>query len=174
MIEDIKPNQRETTNDFPTMHIPNILRNQVSHNLSQGTVSGGMSELGYVTMAEDQEIIKRLAKIIGGTENQEIKTKASELISRIIDIFQRLRNSGHELNNIPPLNVEKGEDGSLLFQWIFPNFRIGFTTEVDSDESGWYLVSNENMGNISTYGNFKDRNQEIILIQLLNFALSNR
>jgi hypothetical protein len=37
------------------------------------------------------------------------------------------------------------ENGSVLLEWVFPDFRIGFNIEPTSEESGWYMVSNKRL-----------------------------
>ena len=61
----------------------------------------------------------------------------------------------------------------MLIEWIFENFRVGFTIEKNSEESGWYLVSGKNLGQINAYGNLNKADDEKLLSWLLVFVISN-
>ena len=64
------------------------------------------------------------------------------------------------------------EDGSLLIEWTFEQFRIGFNFDNENSDSSWYLVSLENIGNINAYGSLSDVNEKTIL-WLINFAITH-
>ncbi len=173
MIEGIIPELYATTDYKAVIDLPNTISNLIPRASLAGTISGSSWNINYLTIFNDQELFKRAVRILGEIDDQEVKKESRELIAQIIDIIHRLRNQGRDFSNLPSFNVEKEEDGSILFEWIFANFRIGFTTEKKHEESGWYLVSNENMGNINAFGNFIRNSKETIIAWLLIFALSN-
>ncbi len=41
------------------------------------------------------------------------------------------------------------EDESVLVEWVFPMFRIGFNLEPDPKESGWHIVAGEHLNNVT-------------------------
>jgi hypothetical protein len=92
------------------------------------------------------------------------------IIQEMIVTFQRLQ---FDLGHLPPLQAFNLEDRSILIEWAFPNFRIGFTIETNHEESGWYLVSNRNLGEISASGYTLGMDIKALVLWLLNFILSN-
>ena len=44
------------------------------------------------------------------------------------------------------------DDGSILVEWIFDQYRIGVSIENDLDESCWYFVSKPEVGGVMTSG----------------------
>jgi hypothetical protein len=61
----------------------------------------------------------------------------------------RVRQERSDLTDIPPICAHLSEDGSVLLEWIFSDFRIGFNIEPNPDESGWHLISNKRLGEIA-------------------------
>ena len=59
---------------------------------------------------------------------------------------------GFDASNVSPLCAGLADDGSLLLEWILPNFRIGFGVEDDDSQSSWFLITDENLGNLSGAG----------------------
>ena len=41
---------------------------------------------------------------------------------------------------LPALSAVKADDGALILEWTFGDRRLGFTIEVQAEESGWYFV----------------------------------
>ena len=74
---------------------------------------------------------------------------------------------------LPSLQGFNVEDGSILIEWIFGDFRIGFNIEPNPNDSGWYLVSNKNLGEISASGYTSGIEIKNLILWLLNFILSN-
>lgn len=48
------------------------------------------------------------------------------------------------------------EDDTLLIEWIFPNFRFGFSMEKDLNESSYYFISKKNYGETTVSGLIND------------------
>lgn len=60
-------------------------------------------------------------------------------------------NNNEELSTcLHPLKFVKVDDGSILIEWIYSSFRIGFSVEKNEQDSFWYLVSNFNMDDDGT------------------------
>ena len=90
--------------------------------------------------------------------NLNILTNASDAIRRITDpekqgdvikfllsvqnVLLTNRFALDSIGSLPPLRININEDGSVLIEWIFSDFRIGFSIEKDRSQSNWYLVSN--------------------------------
>jgi hypothetical protein len=118
-----------------------------------------------------------------------ILTNASDTIRRITDpekqrdvvkfllCFQNVlltnRFTLDRIGNLSPLRISLNEDGSVLIEWIFRDFRIGFSIEEDRTESNWYLVSNQNLNQVDLSGLLSSQDLGELLTSLIAFVLSN-
>ncbi|MCL4262231.1 MAG: hypothetical protein KJ069_03415 [Anaerolineae bacterium] len=106
----------------------------------------------YHLLAWEQDLFSNTWRVVEQIENQEVARGARELLRIIEELVSILRETGFDLNNLPPLHAFLVNDGSILFEWISSDFRVGFSVEPDLNESGWYLVSNKRLGEISASG----------------------
>ena len=65
------------------------------------------------------------------------------------------------------------EENSLLIEWIFKDFRIGFSFEKKESNSSWYIAFNEKYSEISASGFIKENEIDDLLKHILVFVLSN-
>jgi|GEM_PF-5917327 hypothetical protein len=63
------------------------------------------------------------------------------------------------------------EDGSFLFEWLFPHYRLGFSIELDIYDSCWYFVSDETFGYFSASGNTQTSELRSIIEYLVPFIV---
>ena len=115
--------------------------------------------------------VKQARKIIPQIENAEVAKQVDRLLSFINKIVNIAEQKEVDLSHIPPLHAYVEEDGSVLLEWVFPNFRIGFNIESNPDNSGWHLVSNKKLGDMTASGQLANMGE--ITILLLDFILSN-
>ena len=107
-------------------------------------------------------IIKPVLQTINETKSKEVVNEAKDLISTIVDLtidFQRLNI---DIGKIPALNATNLEDDSLLIEWTFPTFRIGFVIETNKEDSIWYLVSTIEKTDFNKSGSLIDIDKKII------------
>lgn len=106
-------------------------------------------------------------------ENSYVKKSTLKLLltfqKTILNILKQIDFSGH----LPPLILQFLEDNSVLVEWIFKDFRIGFVIESDVAKSSWYLVSNSNLEEASASGILNLDNCELILQRIIEFVLLN-
>ena len=134
---------------------------------------GSSLDIYFSLQPEDSSLVKSARETTYQTENQKVAQETRRLLSivqRAITSFQRF---GVDLGHLPPLGAFNVDDGSVLIEWIFSDFRIGFNVEPDPDDSGWYLVSNKNLGEISASGYTSGAGLESLVLWLLGFILSN-
>lgn len=122
---------------------------------------------------EDNIIYGALNTPLKQLQNQEVVKEAKKLLLTINKIVKKFQQYGFDLYFLPLLHTFPVDDGSLLIEWIFEDFRIGFSLEQESSESSWYLVTNPKFGEISASGYLSDVDNEKIVIWLLNFILVN-
>lgn len=143
------------------------------HNAQFNETIGGKLYEDYYSSTGEVNLIKSAMNAIQCPENPDIVEDAKRLLLTINEIFINFRQFGFELGYLPPLYASIVEDGSILIEWIFNYFRIGFSIEPNKDDSCWYLVSNSNLGEISASGYISNININTLLLWLFNFVISN-
>lgn len=115
--------------------------------------------------------VKQARNIIPQIDNADVSKQVERLLSFIDKIVKIAEQEEVDLSHIPSLHAYIEEDGSVLLEWVFPDFRIGFNIESNPDNSGWHLVSNKKLGDITASGQLANMGE--ITILLLDFILSN-
>jgi len=128
--------------------------------------------LNYFSPTESR-LIKPALETLRNTQNQEVAVKARKILEDLRETVSSFQQLGFDLTFLPPIRAFNNDDGSVLVEWIFTDFRIGFSIETILDESGWYLVSKRNLGEISASGFIENANIKNIILWLLNFVISH-
>ena len=103
----------------------------------------------------------------------QVADEAGKLLSIVQKVVTSLERLGLDLSYLPPLRAFNVDDGSILLEWTFDGFRIGFSAEPNPHDSGWYLVSSKDLGEISAFGHTSTIDAEKLVMWLLSFALLN-
>ena len=124
----------------------------------------------YVSIkSTSQNTLTQLARNdLSKLENKRIKNQAT-LILNIIE--NQLKGYAH--TTLPPIRVADLDDGSIIIEWIFENFRMGFNLDSDPEKSGYFLVSKETVGGIRSSGYLRGLKIESIVQSLMTIVLSN-
>lgn len=116
---------------------------------------------------------------------REVKLDAShipndqvrKITTQFLNVFQRVlilnRNIIENAGYLPPLKIQYLEDSSVLMEWIFNDFRTGFSIEPIVSESSWYLVSNRKLDEENFGGQLDLSKAEPLLSNILSFVLKN-
>jgi len=118
-------------------------------------------------------LLEKAWSAIPEIENQEIAAEATRLLTAIDQTVQTFQESRVDLSGVPPLQLFRPDDGSILFEWIFDDFRVGFSIEPNPEESSWYLVSTPNLGEISASGRLTGIEIKMLTVWLLSFIGAN-
>ncbi len=106
-------------------------------------------------------------------KNRQVKEMACQILTILRNTLSNLENQNYNISPLPSLHAFNAADESITIEWIFEEFRIGFTIEFDPEESGWYLISSENFGAITASGNLAEINLELIIEWLSLFAIKH-
>lgn len=128
---------------------------------------GGSFGRKYISGVEEYSIIAPALKAIREAKDKQLAEKARQLLLKLLELVGRFRMLS------APLRAFNADDGSILIEWIFHNFRIGFTIEPKQEESGWYLVSNKELGEIHAYGYLSGMDNRKLLAWLFGFVMTN-
>ena len=97
-----------------------------------------------------------------------------DLLLSLQNVLLKNRFALDSIGSLPPLRITiNSEDDSVLIEWIFRDFRIGFSIEANHSQSNWYLVSNENLNRVDQSGLLSSHDIDELLTDLVTFVLSN-
>lgn len=147
--------------------------NKVVESSFQGTLGNDLF-WQYSQPFKSSNIIGRALLGVDATKPQEMINIALRILLNIQTTVDAFKDSRTFPDYIPQVRTFAPEDGSILIEWNFDNFRIGFNIEEDISENSWYLISN-NLGKVSASGYIIDSNIESIVSWVLAFIfLSNQ
>ena len=114
---------------------------------------------------------QKALKTISGHSDIDVKKRAEHLLTQIQKIITVFTCIGFDLEAIPNIHAftYEAEDGILL-EWVFEEYRIGFSIETVDSESGWYLVTKKCLGEINASGYLTD---EDTVLWLMNFIMAH-
>ena len=110
---------------------------------------------------------------VGQVNNQKVADEARRILWIIAETSLTFQSQGVDLGHLPQFHAFAVQDGSILIEWIFGDFRVGFSIEPIPTESCWYLVSNEKLGDISVAGDISQNEFETqnLMSKLLIFVI---
>ena len=134
---------------------------------------GGNINIHFFPIPHESKIFQHARETIKLTENQDVANESTNLLLLIQDVLKNFQLMEFDIGYIPQLRAFNVDDGSVLLEWVYKDFRLGFTIEPISQESGWYIITNEKLGNISASGYLFNDNKNPIILWLINFVLVN-
>ncbi len=141
---------------------------------SQATFAGLASEPHFMPLMIERDLVKPALEIVQQIENENIVNQARGILLILQKTITTFHYYGFPFSHLPSLHAVNVEDGSTLIEWIFDDFRIGFSVESDRDESSWYLVSSKKLREINASGYIPSGNEfEKLILWLLNFVISH-
>lgn len=83
--------------------------------------------------------------------------------------------NGEELDSIKKEHITKLEDGSILVEWIFTKFRIGFSFELPHEKSFFYIVANQELKSLSHSETFENQQDlDAAIRTTVNYIIENK
>lgn len=163
----------QETDSKMVLHLPTEARYAIKVQPVNET-SGGIIGHKFITPSSRTDITLPAHSVILQSENPEIIQKASFILNQINELLNIFNALNFEFNEMPPLHAFQSEDGALIVEWTFIDFRIGFAFEQNIEESGWYLITTSELGGISASGYLpREENSEQLVLWLLSFAISH-
>jgi hypothetical protein len=128
--------------------------------------------INYLPVLSKRDTLELAKNMIHKLADNNLLQQAAKLLL----VIQNALNTQPFLNIIsciPYLHAATPEDGSVLFEWIFKDYRIGFHIEPNPQESSWSLVTKENLGEIIASGSITDIDLRKLVSWLLYFIISH-
>ena len=123
----------------------------------------------YDAISISKDVFNNIFKQIKNIENIILKEKLIKFTNVFISILSEVKGKS---NWLPPFILTIEED-SLFLEWVFKDFRVGFTISVNEDESMWFMITNKNLEELSVSGDLKSSEYYSVIIRILGFVLEN-
>jgi hypothetical protein len=127
----------------------------------------------YLPIPIGSDLFKAAWELIHKIENKSVAKDANRMLAILQEMVSTFHQFQFDVHDIPPLQAFVADDGAALFEWIFKDYRIGFNIEPNPKDSGWFLVTNRNLGEISASGFLSGIEVNPLILWLLNFILSH-
>ncbi len=143
----------------------------LKHFLPIDSTIGSYGEIDYLSQPV-HEIFNDAWSVIKSIADNSQKQFTTVVIKRIQTQLELLNRFYPDVSNISKLYASVVDDGSILFEWIYENFRIGFSIEKEVQTSSWYIVGNKEIGSIGASGYLKPDQYEKIIPWIISFIFS--
>ena len=94
----------------------------------------------------------------------------AQLAEAILNKFRARLLKLDNLSALPSISVFEHDSGALLIEWIFVNMRIGINLERDTEESSWFLVTDQSAGGVNAFGLLSNANLDWLVSWLVCFV----
>jgi len=136
-------------------------------------INGGPESLSFTG---ESDPLREAREVISKVENPCVAEQTERLLSIIGQMIQlvkqeRERRDLNDMPPLPPLHAYCDEDGSVLMEWLFPDLRVGFNIEPNSEDSGWHVVSNKKAREFTASGQLT--NPRELIAHLLASIMAN-
>ena len=122
----------------------------------------------YRAVSHAPAVLRRAWRVVASSVTDDVALEGRELLAALEDGLRQFNDCADYL---PRLSAAVTDDGSLLFEWAFPEYRIGFNIEQDHRESGWFLVTKPSLGGIAASGFLNGADLQPLALWLLGFVV---
>ena len=131
---------------------------------------GGSFFQQYSAPPKESNIISYALQNVDQSKPELMVSLALQILMLIQSTADAFRKSRVCPDYLPQVRAYAPDDGSILIEWNFDNFRINFNIEKDNSENSWHLISN-NFGEVSASGYIRSGNIEPIIVWLFCFII---
>jgi hypothetical protein len=136
-------------------------------NDSRDVTTGSSGEIRSFSLGGGSSPIRKVKAIIPQVKNKTVV----EQIEKLLLVIDTKINDRPDLRNTPALIPNIEENGAVSIDWIFSDFRIGVNLEVNPADSGWHLLTNEKLGDVTASGQLK--NMDATISDFLDYITKN-
>ena len=127
----------------------------------------------YKPIDGSQKILNNLLNEIPNIKEQELKNQLILFASSFQNALLKSVNFSSVVEVLPPLTFFQEDDESILLEWIFSDFRIGFSFEFDKQKSNWYIIANKNLNSANASGEIDFEKIEGLVQGVIAFIAAN-
>ena len=107
--------------------------------------------------------LQKADETISGIESTRHRVWARYLLDCIHEAYKELPDT----SKLPRLHVSIMSD-CYAFEWIEEKARVGYTIELDVEESGWFFISGKDKGFHSESGHLHEINHKTLLERFIS------
>lgn len=145
----------------------------ISYNNSEKFTVNQKSVEGYFyDMPDNIKVFSNVIEYLSNIDSKNIKGFITELIKSFQEVLIKEYNEKYIYNHLPKMKIEE-QDDSIFLEWIFKDFRIGFSIEDEIDESTWYIITNVNLEEFTKSGYINKKNYCDIVFKIIKYVLEN-
>lgn len=132
-----------------------------------------MTNKYYKSISSNMDIFVNVVLDLSNIDNEKIRNKLIKFIIEFTNILDSLKDI--VTNRLTPFVVrnDEKEEGSYFIEWVYKDFRVGFTFCEKDEESMWFILSNSNLDDLSMSGALKETEYRKIIMKVLSFVLEN-
>lgn len=115
-------------------------------------------------------------KLVGKLPDVVLRNYGTNVIYIIETVLKKATpETGDEgySSHLPPIKAWEDEDGALRFEMRSRDFKVGLIIEKEIENSQWYEILKESLGEISTFGSLSEDNLKERIEYLLQTAINN-
>lgn len=106
--------------------------------------------------------------------NPTVKDETIVFLGRVNAYLQTVSLTSHATNYLSKLNLIEQDDGVVLIEWNFQNFRIGFLIEPKNEESSYYIISEDKeIGSFMAETRRIGRRYDEVIEKIVRYVLEN-
>lgn len=171
ILYELHKNIDSTSNECYSVNATEINKsNEESYSITTGNVDHYDN---YLINLPDKINIFKKCNDVEGIKDIIVKKQVEKFLRRLQLLLMINKDKLTNIGNLPQLSIVIDEDESVLVEWMFKDFRIGFSFEKDEQESMWYMVSNRKFNEVNESGNITDKTIDDLLINILAFVTSH-
>jgi len=132
-------------------------------------------ERAYTTkLPSNINIFSKLSEKIGSFSDQNVKKQTMTILAALNHTLQQIAMDNNLSNHLSRLSVIEQEDSTVLIEWNFQSFRVGFSVEPEESESNYYLASeDEKTGNFSMNAKKIGADIDKIVTNMIEYVIVN-
>lgn len=135
--------------------------------------TGGGDKTKFISLSGDTEFMQSAFSVISRVENTNVAKTGETILAKIENSIMQLKNNVLDTHNIPKLRGAITEDGAFQIEWATEKFRAGILIEPDERDSGWYLVTARDLGDLNYSGSLTPKDEDRIILDLLQYVIKN-
>jgi len=127
----------------------------------------------FQVLPSNIDIFREIKEKISGINNGPAKENAHNFALEFQNILINLAVRNDIANKLPPISIQGLDDNSVLLEWAFKDFRIGFSFEANNDDSSWFLLTKKELKAVDVSGSLNADETKSLIVNILNFVLRN-
>jgi hypothetical protein len=150
--------QMPVQNKGTTIFVPDIMKKDKS------TYAVASHSIYQAALPTNINVIAKAVELIPSIKNSVVQKQTIKVLSVLNSSLLEAAGDTDIANRLPMMHLVEREDQSILLEWNFESFRIGFAIETQPEDSNYFIISEDkDAGSFSaeTY-RFRNNYEEII------------